>query len=67
MMPTTGKNFKNVHEVDDVTWNYPMKHFFLLATVPMITVKMSFTHFHRSRCQGNIFLHQYLATYQLKL
>ena len=46
MMPTTGKNFKNVHEVDDVTWNYPMKHFFLLATVPMITVKMSFTHFH---------------------
>ena len=35
-----------------------MKYFFLLATIAMITVKMSFTHFHSSSCQGNIFLHQ---------
>ena len=33
----------------------------------MITIKMSFTHFHSSSCQGNIFHHQNLATYQSKL
>ena len=26
--------------LDDLTWNYPMKHFFLLATIAMITVKI---------------------------
>ena len=31
---------------------------FLLAAVTMITVKISFSHFHSSSCQGNIFLHQ---------
>ena len=30
--------------------------FFLLATIAMISVKMSFTHFHSSSCQGNIFI-----------
>ena len=40
-----------------------MKHFFLLATIAMITVKMSFTHFHSSSCQGSIFLHQNHAIY----
>ena len=44
-------------------WNYPMKDFFLLAIIAMITVKMSFTHFHSSSCQGNMFLHQNHATY----
>ena len=39
-------------------WNYPVKHLFLLAIITMITVKISFTHFHSSSCQGNIFLHQ---------
>ena len=46
MITTTGKNFKKIHEVrvtcpDDLTWNYRMKHFFLLATVAMIAVKPS--------------------------
>ena len=27
------------HALDDLTWNYPMKNFFLLATIAMITVK----------------------------
>ena len=45
------------HALDDLTWNYPMKHLLLLATIIMITVKMSFTHFHSSSCQKNIFLH----------
>ena len=31
-----------------------MKHLFLLATVAMITVEMSFAYFHSSSCQGNI-------------
>ena len=35
-----------------------MNHLSLLATVAMITLKMSLTHFHSSSCQGNIFLHQ---------
>ena len=51
------------HALDDLAWNYPVKHLFLLATVTMITVKMSFTHFHSSSCQGNIFLHQNHAIY----
>ena len=47
MIPTTGKNFKKIHKVrvacpDDSTWNYPIKNFFLLATVAVITVKMFF-------------------------
>ena len=29
-----------------ITWNYPIKCFFLLATVAMITAKISFIHFH---------------------
>ena len=49
--------------LDGFTWNYPMKHLFLLATVAMITVKMSFTKFHISSCQGNIFLHEDHAIY----
>ena len=40
-----------------------MKHLFLLATITMITVKMSFTDFHSSSYQGNIFLHQNHAIY----
>ena len=52
--------------LDDLTWNYPMKHFFLLATVAMLTVKVYFTHFHSSSCQGNRFFHQNHATYQFK-
>ena len=51
------------HAVDDLAWNYPVKYLFLLATTTMITVKMSFTHFHCSSCQGNIFLHQNHAMY----
>ena len=31
--------------LDDLTWNYPKKLFFLLANVAMTTLKMSFTHF----------------------
>ena len=47
MIPTTGKNFQKIHEVrvacpDDSTWNYPIKNFFLVATVAVITVKMFF-------------------------
>ena len=38
------------HALDHLTWNYPMKHLFVLANVTMITVKMSFTHFHSSSC-----------------
>ena len=37
-----------LHALNDLTWNYPVKHLFLLATVALITVKMSFTHFHSS-------------------
>ena len=33
-----------------VTWNYPVKYLFLLANVTIITVKMSFTHFHSRSC-----------------
>ena len=51
------------HALDDLTWNYPMNHLLLLATIIMITVKTSFTHFHSSNCQENIFLHQNHATY----
>ena len=39
--------------MDDLTWNYSMKHLFLLATVAVISVKMYFTHFHSSSCQEN--------------
>ena len=53
MATTTGTNL-GWHALDDLTWNYPMKHLFLLAIVAMITVKMSFTHFYSSSCQGNI-------------
>ena len=47
MIPTTGKNLQKIHEVrvacpDDSTWNYPIKNFFLVATVAVITVKMFF-------------------------
>ena len=68
MIPTTGKNFQKIHDVrvtalDDLSWNYPMKYLFLLATVTMISVKMSFTHFHSSSCQENIFFHQNHAAY----
>ena len=61
MIPATDKNFKKIHEVrwhalDDLSWNYRMKQIFLIATVAMITVKISYTHFHSSSCQGNIFL-----------
>ena len=31
-----------------------MEHLFLLATITMITVKISFTYFHSSSCWGNI-------------
>ena len=40
-----------------------MKRFFLLATVAIITLKISFTQFHSNSCQGNIFLHQNHVTY----
>ena len=68
MIPTIGKNFKKIHEMrghalDNLTWNYPMKHFFLLAKVAMITVKISFTHFHSSSFQGKIFLRKSHASY----
>ena len=33
------------HILDDLSWNYPIKHLFLLATITMITEKMYFTHF----------------------
>ena len=49
--------------LDNLAWNYPVKHIFLLATVTMITVKMSFSHFHSSSCQENIFLYQDHAVY----
>ena len=63
MIPATGKNFEKLHEVRVIypgwfNMELPNEAFFLLATVAMITVKMSFTHFHSSSCQGNIFLHQ---------
>ena len=51
------------HGLDNLAWNYPVKHLFLLATVTMITVKISFTHFLSSSCQGNIFLHQNRTVY----
>ena len=44
-----------------------MKHFFRLATIAMITVKMSFTHYHSSSSQRIIFFHQNHATYSSKL
>ena len=53
--------------MDDLTWNYPMKKFFLVANFAMITVKMLFTHFHSSSYQGNIFLHQNHASCYSKL
>ena len=36
------KNFRKSmrHTLDDLTWNYPMKNFFLLVIVAMITVNM---------------------------
>ena len=51
------------HALDNLTWNYPVKYLFLLVTITMITVKMSFTHFYSSSYQGNIFLHQDYAIY----
>ena len=68
MIATIGKNSKKSmrygwHVLDDLTWNYPMKHLLHLATVAMFTVKMSCNHFHSSSFQGNIFLHQNHATY----
>ena len=51
------------HTLDDLTWNYPMKLFFLLTAVAMITVKTSFIHFHSTSCWGDIFLHQNHANY----
>ena len=50
------------HALDHLTWNYPMKHLFVLANVTMITVKMSFTHFHSSSCQENIFFHKIIQS-----
>ena len=41
------------HVLDNLTWNYPVKHLFLLVTITMITVKMSFTHSHNSSCHQN--------------
>ena len=38
-----------------------MKHIFLLATIAVVTAKLSFTHFHGRSYQGNILLHQNLA------
>ena len=42
---------KGWHARDELTWNYPMTHLLLLATVTMINIKMSFTHFHSSSFQ----------------
>ena len=53
--------------MDDLTWNYPMKKFFLLVNFAMITVKMLFTHFDSSSYQENIFRHQNHAAYNSKL
>ena len=58
MVSTTGKNFKK---------ELPNEAFFLLVTLAIINVKMSFTHSQSSSCQGNIFLHQNHATYWSKL
>ena len=63
MIPTTGKNCKKTHEerrtcpgwfnVELYNKTYfPLRIFF----AAMVTVKMSFTHFHS--CIGNILLHQ---------
>ena len=41
------------YALDDLAWNYLVKHLFLLATVILITVKMPFIHFHSSSCRGN--------------
>ena len=35
------------HALDSLAWNYPVKYLFLKVTVTMITIKMSFTDFHR--------------------
>ena len=68
MIPTTSKYFQKIHEVRMTSprWfsmELPVKLISLLATVTMITVKMSFTHFHSSICHGNIFLYQNHAIY----
>ena len=70
MIATTGKHFYKIHEVRMIypgwfSMELPVKDLFLLATITMITVNMSFTHFHSSSCQGNIFLHQNHATYYI--
>ena len=39
-----------------ITWNYPIKRLFLLATVPMITLKISFSHFHNSNKETYSFI-----------
>ena len=44
-----------------------MKHLFLLAIVAMITVKISFIHFHSSKCQRKIFLHQNTKLYLVSI
>ena len=41
----------------------PNEALFLLATVAMITLNMSFTHFHSRNCQGNIVLYQNQSAY----
>ena len=71
MVPTTGKSFKKIHgwhALDDLTWNYPMKH------LPMIIsnrcydqYKKVFYPFLEQELSGNIFLHQNHAAYQSKL
>ena len=57
MILTTGKNFKKIYEVRMKCpgWfntELPNEEFFLLETVVMITVKMSFTHFYSGSYQG---------------
>ena len=44
-----------------------IKLFFLIATVAMITEKLSFSYFYGNHCQGNKFIHENNAAYQPKL
>ena len=72
MIPTTGKN---LHKTQDVRVTCPgwfnmelsNEASFTLSSLYYDHCKMSFTHFHSSSSQGNLFLHQNHATYYSKL
>ena len=72
MIPTIGKNFKKIHEVRVTCSGWfnmelPNEAFFLLAIVAMITVKMSFTHFRNSSCQGNKIMQPIIPNYNWEI